>query len=92
MDEKIGDFALDEENADEFMAIKPFVGVVKNSVPSDFDSKKVNMNEPNANLELEFVHGYRCFDTRNNIFYIDENNIAFHTAGIGVTMNLPKRE
>jgi len=53
------------------MAVKPFVGVVKNSVPTNFNSSKINLNEPNANLELEFVHGYWSFDTRNNIFYVD---------------------
>lgn len=70
------------------MAVKPFLGVVKNSVPSDFNEKNINLNEPNSNLELEFVHGYRCFDTRNNIFFIDGNNICFHSAGVGITMDL----
>ena len=38
------------------MAVKPYLGVIKNSVPSDFDN--YDLNEPNANLELEFIHGY----------------------------------
>lgn len=74
------------------MAVKPYVGVVKNSIPSHFSQNMVSMNEPNANLELEFVHGYRCFDTRNNIFYVDSNHIIFHTAGVGVLMDIANRE
>jgi hypothetical protein len=73
------------------MAVKPFEGVVRNSVPSNFDSKKIDYNAPNANLDLEFVHGYRCFDTRNNIFYLDGNNICFHSAGVGIVMDVKSR-
>lgn len=92
LEQKIGDFQVQEADADQFMAVKPFLGVVKNSVPSGFNEKKVNLNEPDANLELEFVHGYRSFDTRNNIFFIDENSILFHTAAIGVVMDTKRRE
>jgi WD40 repeat protein/Ca2+-binding EF-hand superfamily protein len=72
---------------DQFMAVKPFLGVVKNSVPSDFDPKKYDPSNPNVSLDLEYVHGYRCFDTRNNIRWISPNNILFHTAGVSVSMN-----
>jgi len=84
-------FQLEEEEADQFMAIKPFLGVVKNSVPSDFDPSKVNLSEPETNLDLEFIHGYRCFDTRNNIFWADKENFFFHSAGVSVKMNIPGR-
>ena len=70
------------------MAVKPFLGTVKNSVPTDFEESKKDLNEPNADLNLEFVHGYRCFDTRNNIYYIDEDNILFHSAAVGIVMNI----
>lgn len=74
-------------SGDQFMAVKPFLGVVKNSVPSSFDPKKVDLSIPNMSLDLEYIHGYRCFDTRNNIRWINSNNILFHSAGVSVSMN-----
>ncbi len=74
------------------MAVRPYEGVIRNSVPSDFDDSNINLNEPNANLELQFVHGYRCFDTRNNIFYLNENEILFHSAGVSIKMDKTNRK
>jgi microtubule-associated protein-like 6 len=72
------------------MAVKPFLGAVKNSVPSDWKDSKVNLNEPDCSLDLEYVHGYRCFDTRNNIYFLDQDNIIFHTAAVSVKLNIGK--
>ena len=70
------------------MAVKPFLGVIKNSVPSEFSKKDIDLSPPDIGLELEYVHGYRCFDTRNNIRYLDYNNIIFHTAAVNVVMSI----
>lgn len=44
-------------------------------------------------LQLEYVHGYRGFDSRNNLFYISDGaEIVFHTAGAGVVQNLSTGE
>jgi len=46
------------------------------------------MDEPIMNLELEYVYGYRCFDTRQNIFYSSNaNEIVYHAAALGITLN-----
>ena len=83
-----GVFQTEEvDEGDQFMAVKPYLGVVKNSVPSDFDAKKVDNSEPSMGLELEYVHGYRCFDTRNNLRYTNEGNVIFHSAAVGVVMD-----
>jgi microtubule-associated protein-like 6 len=79
-------------SGDEFMAVKPFLGVVRNSVPSDWNDSKVKLSDPDCSMDLEYVHGYRCFDTRNNIFFIDGDNITFHTAAVSVKMNLSKNK
>jgi hypothetical protein len=39
---------------------------------------------PNSKLELEWVHGYRSRDSRNNIAYLSDGSIAFHAAGVGI--------
>jgi hypothetical protein len=35
-------------------------------------------------LSLEFVHGYRAHDTRNNLFYLNTGELVYHVAAVGV--------
>jgi microtubule-associated protein-like 6 len=44
-------------------------------------------NKPEGNLKLKYAHGFRSFDTRGNLKYIDKDHIAFTTAALGVIMN-----
>ena len=38
-------------------------------------------------LTLEHVHGYRGFDTRNNVHYLADGDIVYHTAATGIVLN-----
>ena len=76
-----------EMKPEEFAAIKPWLTNVKNCVPSNYKKSKLDGALPNAKLELEFVHGYRCHDTRNNLRYTSDNNIVYHTAAVGIVYN-----
>ena len=38
-------------------------------------------------MELEYVHGYRCHDVRNNLKYTANDEIAYHTAAVGIVLN-----
>ena len=69
------------------MATKPWAGTVKNSVPSNYKPSKGENDAPEANLELEYVHGYRCHDTRNNLRYTPSGKLVYHTAGVGVILD-----
>ena len=40
-----------------------------------------------VDLELDWIHGYRSFDCRNNLRYNGAGNIVFHAAAIGVVFN-----
>jgi WD40 repeat protein len=42
---------------------------------------------PNSNLELSYVYGYRCYDTRDNLKYSSSGEIIYHTAGCGIVLN-----
>ena len=75
------------EGGDQFMAVKPWVGTVKASVPSNYKPKKGESDAPEAGLELEYVHGYRCHDTRNNLRYAPDGRVVYHTAAVGVVLN-----
>ena len=40
-------------------------------------------------LQLEYVHGYRGFDSRDNLHYVNDGaDIVFHAAGAGIVKNL----
>lgn len=72
---------------DQFMAVKPWKGVIDNSVPSNYKPSKTDGNAPDANLKLEYVYGYRCHDCRNNLRYTKKDHFVYHTAAVGITMD-----
>lgn len=83
-----GLFSIDEVGGgDEFMAVKPWKGVIDHSVPSDYKPSKLDGAEPDANLKLEYVYGYRCHDVRNNLRYTNDDHFIYHTAALGIWMN-----
>ncbi len=52
------------------------------------DKKYPNrINPPNQTLDINYVYGYRSYDTRNNIGYNMNNQVVYHTAGCGVILN-----
>mmetsp|Transcript_16129 Transcript_16129/g.13678 ORF Transcript_16129/g.13678 Transcript_16129/m.13678 type:complete len:121 (+) Transcript_16129:801-1163(+) len=69
------------------MAVKPWVGTVKATVPSSYNPSKGDSDEPEANLELEYVYGYRTHDTRNNLRYNNNGEVIYHTAAVGISLN-----
>jgi len=72
---------------DQFMAIKPWIGAVKASVPSDYKPSKDESLPPKSSLELEYVHGYRCHDSRNNLKFGPNGEIVYHTAAVGIVLD-----
>lgn len=38
--------------------------------------------KPSANLSLDWVHGYRGFDCRNNLRFLSEDHVVFSSAGL----------
>lgn len=69
------------------MAVKPWLGVIKNSVPSSYRPSKSDSMPPNASLDLEYIFGYRCHDTRNNLRYTSDGKILYHTAAVGIVLD-----
>lgn len=84
------DFVADDDGlaaGDQFMAVKPWKGTVDNMVPTGFKPSKDQGEAPDASLELEYVYGYRCHDTRNNLRYTPSGKILYHTAGVGIVLD-----
>ena len=42
---------------------------------------------PDVTMKLEYVHGYRCQDMRNNIRYTDKEQIVYVCSTVGVVMD-----
>jgi len=50
--------------------------------------------KPSSSLTLDWVHGYRGFDCRNNIFYTnpDGSEFLFHAASLTIVQDINKRK
>ncbi|KAG7466406.1 hypothetical protein MATL_G00164500 [Megalops atlanticus] len=42
---------------------------------------------PGSGIKLHFVHGYRGYDCRSNLFYTQTGEIVYHVAAVGVVYN-----
>lgn len=52
----------EKDKGDKVGAVKPFLGEVKNSVPSWYKPNKTRDNQmPKGNLQLHHIHGFRYF-------------------------------
>ena len=60
---------------------------VKNCEPADYHKTSREGTAPDSDLELEYVYGYRCWDTRNNICYAPSGDLVYHTASLGIVLN-----
>uniref|UniRef100_A0A8C6PPY8 EMAP like 5 n=1 Tax=Nothobranchius furzeri TaxID=105023 RepID=A0A8C6PPY8_NOTFU len=42
---------------------------------------------PGNGIKLHFIHGYRAYDCRSNLFYTQTGEIVYHVAAVGVVYN-----
>ena len=84
-EEKVGFFQLERPSeGDQMLAIKPWLGALK--PPSSLP--KPDNTLPAISLDLEYVYGYRCFDSRQNLFYTrNPDEVVYMTAAVGVVLN-----
>ena len=47
-------------------------------------TSRLQKHKPELNLVLEWVHGYRAKDCRNNLRYLPDGKIIYHAAGLGI--------
>jgi microtubule-associated protein-like 6 len=66
--------------------MKPWAGNVKE--PTSYYKDPINQSKPPMiDLQLEFAHGYRSNDCRNNILYLKNGFLVYHTASLGIVMD-----
>lgn len=51
------------------MAVKPWLGAIKEPTQK---YPAQTLNKPKVEMKLEYVHGYRVKDCRQNLFYNDK--------------------
>lgn len=67
--------------------MKPWMGNVKE--PKNYYKDPINQEKPPLiDLQLEHAHGYRSNDCRNNVRYLKNGQIVYHTASLGVVMDI----
>lgn len=83
--EKVGMFVVEKPSeGDQMLAIKPWLGALK----APQDAAPPTLAAPKASLDLEYVYGYRCFDSRQNLFYSkNQEEVVYMTAAVGVVLN-----
>ena len=81
-------FAEDSiEEGDQFLACRQ-----QYKAPEGFRPSKSDRTPPEPTLELEYVHGYRSHDVRNNLRYTAEGTVVYHAAGVGVVLDKDTNE
>ena len=74
---------MEEQQAKEFMAVKPWIGAIKEpETHPDVDKSK-----PDTSYMIEHVYGYRCQDSRQNVYYNPEGKVCYMTACLGIILD-----
>lgn len=73
---------------DEFMAVKPWKGAIKEPVPCP----KANPEKPKEEYEIDWVYGYRSDEGRMNLFLNNKGEAVYPTAALGVVYNFTDKK
>lgn len=77
---------------DQFLAVKPWLGELKASTPNDYVPPKNQSKPPEENIALVKVHGYRSFDSKNNLKYTAGGQVVYPAAALGIVMDPVTRQ
>ena len=72
------------EEGDQFMSCKPWLGAIKKPTTGPLEE---NAEPPECSYEIEFVHGYKSDQARQNLFYTPSCQMVYMTAALGVVLD-----
>lgn len=75
----------DLDKGDEFMAVKPWLGAIKE--PSEVKKIPMASKKPKCSITLDYCYGYRCKDVRNNLRFITPTKVVYHAAALGIVLD-----
>ena len=78
------EFDSDLEVGDQFMAVKPWLGAIKEPTT---EPKQAIMAPPDVHYEIDFVHGYKSDGVRQNLFYSPTGKPVYMTAALGIILD-----
>ena len=76
---------------DEFMAVKPWKGAIKEPIPKP-DITKSSKTKPDVEYEIDWVYGYRSDEGRMNLFFNKEGHAIYPTAALGIIYDFTKQK
>jgi hypothetical protein len=76
----------EQKKDDDFMEKKVWEAQIRQ--PKNFFKPALGSElQPKLDLKLEYVWGYRARDMRNNIKYLDDGQVFYNAAALGIIMN-----
>jgi hypothetical protein len=79
------EFEADEvREGEQFLSVRPWKAAAK--IEPD-NHPEENRSKPDCTYKLEHVYGYRCQDTKANVYYNPSGNVVYFTACLGVILD-----
>ena len=78
-------FLMEEEVGEQAGSTPSWIKTIERMAPEN--PPPVPNTAPNMNLDIEYVYGYRSYDTRDNVRYNANGEVVYHTAGCGISLN-----
>jgi len=76
-------FEVEEAEGEQFMAVRPWIG----QITEPDNHNEINNEKPDTTYELEYVYGYRCADSRQNVYFNCNGQPTYMTAALGVILD-----
>ena len=76
-------FEVEEATGEQFMSVRPWIGQIEE--PETHNDQ--NDEKPETTYELEYVYGYRCADSRQNVYWNSQGQAVYMTAALGVVLD-----
>jgi len=76
-------FEVEEAVGEQFMSVKPWIG----QIAEPDEHNPVNNEKPTVSYELEYVYGYRCADSKQNLYWNSAGSAVYMTAALGVILD-----
>ena len=76
-------FEVNEEEGEQFMSVRPWIG----QITEPDNHNPVDNSQPAQTYELEYVYGYRCADSKQNVYFNSQDNAVYMTAALGVILD-----
>ena len=73
------------------VAVKPYIGEIRSSIPANFVPSPNCAEEPNQNIDIQHVFGVKSVGVKNLVKYSANDKIVFACAKLGVVMDSGSR-